>query len=128
MLKIFKINDITSTVLRTAGAMWNQQTPNRSNREKEDFSLAMAHSEKTNQLYNKILPTKNETEEDKREAQVNKGNKIPLEKKQEATGNKVSIKKQEPIRVSERNKAKVVLQPVQKVGNVRRKMARKKKK
>ena len=55
MLKIFKINDITSTVLRIAGAMWNQQTPGRSNREKEEFSLAMAHSEKTNQLYNNCL-------------------------------------------------------------------------
>ena len=115
MLKIFKINDITSTVLRTAGAMWNQQTPNRSNREKEDFSFAMAHSEKTNQLYNKILPTKNETTEDKREAQVKKGNKIP-------------IMKQQPTVVENKPKPKVILKPVEKVGNVRRSVRNKKKK
>jgi len=54
MLKIYKVDNITSTVIRQVAAIYNQNTPNRSTNTKNQFSLEMAHSESTNQLYNKI--------------------------------------------------------------------------
>jgi hypothetical protein len=75
MKKIFNIPGITATVLRTAAAIFNQQTEGRSNKEKKEFSAAMAHSEATNQLYNKILPKVHERDiqVNERDIQVKKG-------------------------------------------------------
>ena len=113
MFKIFKQEGIGSKVLRQGASMFNQQS-NRSQNEKERFAKDMAHSETVQKaIYNKINLDNVEDEEDKRSIGVKKGNKIPLEKKQEATDVKT--------------KPKVQLKPVEKIGNVRRSSRKKKK-
>jgi len=93
-------------VLRTAAAIFNQQTEGRSNRDKQIFSKAMGHSEATNQLYNKIIPKVNE-----RDIQVKKGNKILIKEEP------IETNKQEATPVQKTPK---VLKPAEKIGNVRR--------
>ncbi len=113
MFKIFKLEGISSKVLRQGASMFNQQS-NRSQNEKEIFAEAMGHSETVQKaIYNKVNLDDVPDEEDKRMKQVKKGNKIPLEKKQQATDVK--------------NKPKVQLKAVEKVGNVRRSSRKKKK-
>lgn len=113
MFKIFKQEGIGSRVLRQGASMFNQQS-NRSQNEKERFAENMAHSETVQKaIYNKVNLDDVPDEEDKRETQVKKGNKIPLEKKQEATNVKT--------------KPKVILKAVEKIGNVRRSSRKKKK-
>jgi len=114
MFKIFKIQGIGSRIIRQGASMFNQQN-NRSQNQREDMAEQMAHSESVQKsIYNKINldDVEDEEEEDKRKAQVKKGNKIPI-KKQEATDVKT--------------KPKVILKPVEKVGNVRRSSRKKKK-
>jgi len=92
MLKIYKVDNITSTVIRQVAAIYNQNTPNRSTNTKNQFALEMGHSENTNQLYSKIVDSEDETndvpdvktkEEILREKNVLKKNKIPIVKKVE---------------------------------------------
>jgi len=92
MLKIYKVDNITSTVIRQVAAIYNQNTPNRSSNTKKGFALEMGHSENTNQLYSKIVDSEDETndvpdvktkEEILREKNVLKKNKIPIVKKVE---------------------------------------------
>ena len=92
MLKIFKVNNITSGIIRQVASIYNQTTPNRSSNTKKSFALEMGHSENTNQLYSKIVDSEDETndvpdvktkEEIFRDKQVLKKNKIPIVKKVE---------------------------------------------
>jgi len=89
MLKIFKVNNITSGIIRQVASIYNQTTPNRSSNTKKGFALEMGHSENTNQLYSKIVDSEDETndvpdvktkEEIFRDKQVLKKNKIPIVK------------------------------------------------
>lgn len=105
MFKIFDIPGITATVLRTAAAIFNQQTEGRSNKDKREFALSMAHSEATNQLYNKIIP-----KIDRKDIPVKEEEEEP-EKKQDAT----------PVK----NPPKV-LKAAEKVGNKRMKLRKRK--
>lgn len=114
MFKIFKVKNIGSKIIRQGASMFNQQN-DRSQNEKEAMAEAMGHSETVQKaIYNKVKLDEVEDEEDQRSKQVKKGNKIPQEKKQEATEAKT--------------KPKVQLKPVEKIGNVRRNPPRKKKK
>ena len=102
MKKIFNVAGITATTLRTAGAIFNQQNPDRTKNERKAFSKAMAHSNETNELYNKIIP---------------KVKKVEV--------------KPDPEKIQEvpavKTKPKVVLKPVLKIGNQRRNPPKKRK-
>jgi hypothetical protein len=112
MLKIFKVNNITSGIIRQVASIYNQTTPNRSSNTKKGFALEMGHSENTNQLYSKIVDSEDETTDDvktkeeiERNHQVKKGNKIPIVKIVKPKKETTAILDDDKIRRSNRNRS-----------------------
>ena len=118
MFKIFNEKGMGARILRQGAAMWNQNDTSRTDREVNMVALAMGHSaDIQRKVYNKknLDDVEDEVVEIKkpRDTQVAKGNKIPIEVKQEVPGVKT--------------RSKVVLKPVVKIGNVRRNPPKKRK-
>ena len=118
MFKIFNEKGMGARILRQGAAMWNQNDTSRTDREVNMVALAMGHSaDIQRKVYNKknLDDVEDEVVEIKkpRDTQVAKGNKIPIEVKQEVPGVKT--------------RSKVVLKPVVKIGNQRRNPPKKRK-